>query len=46
VYTFNQLQSRDQGNYTCSVQIEKLVKKRTIFIEVITNPSKLAKIYN
>ena len=41
VIIFNSLQLSHQGFYTCSVKVDKLVKKRTIYIEVVTDPSKL-----
>ena len=37
----NPLQLSDQGCYTCNVKVDKLVKRRTIDIKVVTDPSKL-----
>ena len=39
--TFNPLQLSHQGCYICNVKVHKLVKKRTIDIKVVTDPSKL-----
>ena len=39
--TFNPLQLSHQGCYICHVKVHKLVKRRTIDIKVVTDPSKL-----